>query len=131
MDDGLIARRDAGIRRLSVRLFVALLVGGLACWLLLLLALLGLERYEGDLGCRLPGTDSEYGDASWQWLPLGTVCTDTRTGQPFNEPSWAFVANVVGGAVVMVVVVGLWVRYERRTGSALRTLEDGAPMTGP
>jgi hypothetical protein len=58
------------------------LVAGLAMCVWIFLALVGAAwlafiSMQGDLGCALSGSDSNFGTLSWSALPPGPVCTYT------------------------------------------------------
>jgi hypothetical protein len=72
----------------------------------------GLEALTGsDLGCEAKAGDSNYGQAGWSWLPLGSECTWTQQGNGFDgheEPGWGLTAYV---GVVLVAGVGIGIGY--------------------
>jgi hypothetical protein len=90
-----------------------LLILGWAAWMLCVLAAAAgvlLTTAAGDLNClhrsRIQG-DSNYGDVTWSWLPLGPECTWTEESNgvdDFQGAAWGptlFVAAllVTGGGI--------------------------------
>lgn len=82
-------------------------------WLLLGVGLVAVVVLDGltldDSNCPVPGLDSVYGEASWQWWPPGEVCS--VGGNPFTEPSALRSWLLVGEVVLTVVLVVLWRRW--------------------
>jgi hypothetical protein len=95
-----------------------------AIWVLALVGYVGwvMFRYtmRGDLNCHVPGSDSNYGESSWGWLPPGETCTyrnypDVAT----TRPSWVIPAFL---SALPLVVAALWGFSEVRNRKRLRNV---------
>jgi hypothetical protein len=67
-----------------------------------------------DLSCPVPGKESSWGKASWQWFPPGQVCSFPGTDIPIQHPSVARGVVAVFLVLVPIVVLSLWIRSEVR-----------------
>jgi hypothetical protein len=73
---------------------------------------------RGDLNCHVPGTDSEYGESSWGWLPPGETCTyPHHPTVATTRPSWIIPAVLVA---LLLVAVSALVLAEVRARKHLR-----------
>ena len=57
-------------------------VGAFSAFVCVVVTILGLGgllliNFEGDLGCELSGSDSNYGELTWSLVPPGPACTFT------------------------------------------------------
>ncbi len=77
-----------------------------------------------NLSCKAPGTDSTYGQASWQWLPPGVVCSYPGTDFPTEYPSSG--GAIIGAILILVpvVVAPLWIWSEVRVRNRLQALAE-------
>jgi hypothetical protein len=114
------------MRRLGLWILGAVVIGLLPVNIAYF-AFLGWEKSEvakpDTLTCELPGQDSTYTPAKWQWMPPGRVCVSD--GRTFDEPG-------AGRALVVVVLpaalVGSIVLLARQTRRAMANTDspDGA-----
>ena len=99
------------------------LVGGLAVSLVL---------YAGDTGCEHETGDSDFGDASWSWWPLGIQCTWTEPPNlvsDHEDPSrgaTAFTALYLAAGMALASEERRW---RGRQGPGSRTTESGAQLS--
>ena len=101
------ARENRAIVGWLTGFWVVALVG-FAAWLKIT------YEIQSDLNCPVPGSDSNYGESSWQWVPPGEVCSYPGTNLATNYPSWF--GAIVGAALIVfpIVVFPLWVWSEIR-----------------
>ena len=103
-----------------------------AAWLgsvLVTAAAVSLTRSAGTLNCEHPQSDSNYGDFSWSWFPLGTRCSWTEEANGFDEvssPTWGpsvlVAAQLGAGLAIGYADLRVWrtstPRSARRRGPA-------------
>lgn len=73
------------------------------------LLVLGAHSMSSDLKCESDAGDSNYGEAEWTWVPLGTTCrwTEERNGfDRVEEIGWGPTAVVAVPALLGVVLCG-------------------------
>ena len=78
-------------RARAVRLLLGLMTVAWLGSVLVTAAAVSLTRSAGTLNCEHPQSDSNYGDFSWSWFPLGTRCSWTEEANGFDEvssPTW-------------------------------------------
>jgi len=91
------------------RLRAPVLMLGLLLLALALLLVVGAWRLSGDIDCEPEPGSSNFGSASWSWMPIGTACTWTRELNGFDrteEPSWIptlVVLGLVSSGLALVV----------------------------
>ena len=79
----------------------------------------GARELSHDTHCEATIGDSNYGHATWSWLPLGTECRWTRAANGFEatrEVGWGPTL-----LVSLVLAVGVAVVAASRRGAATRT----------
>jgi hypothetical protein len=74
---------------------------------------------SGPFSCPIPGKESSWGTARWQWLPPGDVCSYPGTDFPTTYPRPA--GAVIGGFLILVpiVIMPLWIWSEVRIRNLL------------
>jgi hypothetical protein len=74
-----------------------------------------------NFNCPVPGQQSMYGAASWQWFPPGKVCSYPGSNVATQYPSDARIVILAFLLALPVVVLPLWVWSEAKLRERLRS----------